>query len=211
MSTLIEPYKDDITNNRPGVELFVWRVAVSFIFLVLSILLFTLQLDSMSFIKKTVTLSCILVLSLIIFYHLYLIIFFKKLCYDITADCLTIRSFMLHDEIKFSDINEMTSLANETLVLKKKNLFSYFREAPQIVYPVAQFGTCTLEKFGAVRFYSFVDTFKEPKNLLFIRVAKNRQYAISPILADEFINLINQARKYSTSASIATRQKAVGS
>jgi hypothetical protein len=195
VSTLIKPYKDDIANNRPGVELFVWRVAVLFIFLVLFVLLFTLQLDSMSFIKKTVTLSCSLVLSLMIFYHLYLIIFFKKLCYDITADSLTIRSFMLHDEIKFSEIKEMTSLANETLVPQKKNLFSYFREAPQIVYPVAQLGTCTLERFGAVRFYSFVDTFKEPKNLLFIRIAKNRQYAISPILVDEFISLINRAGK----------------
>jgi len=195
MSTIIKPYNDDIANNRPGVELFVWRVAVLFIFLVLSILLFILQLDSMSFIKKTVTLSCSLVLLIMIFYHLYLIIFLKKLCYDITADSLTIQSFMLHDEIKFSDIKEMTSLANETLVLKKKNLFSYFREAPQIVYPVAQLGTCSLERFGAVKFYSFVDTFKEPKNLVFIRIAKNRQYAISPILADEFLNLINRAGK----------------
>jgi hypothetical protein len=195
MSTLIRPYKEDIANNRPGVELFVWRVAVLFIFLVLSILLFTLQRDSMSLMKKTVTLSCSLVLSLMIFYHLYLIIFLKKLCYDITADSLTIRSFMLHDEIKFSDIKEMTSLANETLVLTKKNLFSYFREAPQIVYPVAQLGTCSLERFGAVRFYSFVDAFKKPKNLLFIRIDKNRQYAISPLLADEFINLINRTGK----------------
>jgi hypothetical protein len=195
MSTLIKPYKDDIANNRPGVELFVWRVVVLFIFLVLSIVLFTLQLNSMSFIKKTVTLSCSIVLSLMIFYHLYLIIFFKKLCYNITADCLTIRSFMLHDEIKISDIKEMTSLANETLVLKKKNLISYIREAPQIVYPVAQLGTCTLERYGAVRFYSFVDTLKEPKNLLFIHIAKNRQYAISPIIAEEFINLINRAGK----------------
>jgi hypothetical protein len=187
MSTLTKPYKNDIANNRPGVDLFVWRVAVLFIFLVLSISLFTLQLDSMSFVKKTVTLSCILVLSLMIFYHLYLIIFFKKLCYDTTANSITIRSFMLHDEIKFSDIKEMRSLADETLVLKKKYLFSYFREAPQIVYPVAQLGTCTLERYGAVRFYSFVDTFREPKNLLFIRMANNRQYAISPILTDEFI------------------------
>ena len=195
MSTLIKPYKCDIANNRPGVELFAWRAAVLFIFLVLSVLLFTPQLDSMSFLKKTSALSCSLVLSLMLFYHLYLIIFFKKLCYEITADSLTIRSFLLHDEIKFSDIKETTSLANEPLVLKKKNLFSYFREAPQIVYPVAQLGTCTLERFGAIRFYSFVDTFKEPKNLLFIRITKNRQYAISPVLADEFINLINRAGK----------------
>ena len=195
MSTLIKPYRDDIANNRPGVELFVWRVAVLFIFLVLSVFLFTPQLGSMSFIKKTATLSCSLVLSLMIFYHLYLIIFFKKLCYDITADSLTIRSFMLRDEIKFSDIKEMTNLANETLVPQKKNLFSYFREAPQIVYPVAQLGTCTLERFGAVRFYSFLDTFKEPKNLLFIRMAENRQYAISPILVDEFTSLIHRPGK----------------
>lgn len=195
MSTLIKPYKDDIANNRPGVELFAWRVAVLFIFLVLSIFVFALQLDSMSFIKKTVTLSCSLALSLMLFYYLYLIIVFKKLCYDIAADSLTIRSFLLRDEIKFSDIKEMTSLANETLVLKKKNLFSYFKEAPQIVYPVAQFGTCTLERFGVVRFYSFVDTFKEPKNLLFIRIAENRQYAISPVLVDEFIDLINRCSR----------------
>ena len=195
MSTAITPYKDDIANNRPGIELFIWRVAVLFIFFVLSILVFTLRLDSMSFIKKTVTLSCILVLLLMIIYYLYLIFVFKKLCYDITADSLIIRSFMLRDEIHFSDIKEITSLANETLVLTKKNLFSYFREAPQIVYPVAQLGTCTLERFGAVRFYSFVDTFKEPKNLLFIRVSENRQYAISPLLVDEFIHLINRAGK----------------
>ncbi len=195
MNTLIKPYKDDIANNRPGVELFVWRVAVLFFFLVLSILLFALQLDSMSFIKITMTLSFVLLLLLMIFYYLYLIIFIKKLCYNIKSDSLTIQSFMLHDEIKFSDIKEITSLANETLVLKKKNFFSYFREAPQIVYPVAQLGTYTLERFGAIRFYSFVDTIKEPKNLLFIRTAENRQYAISPILVDEFINLINRAGK----------------
>ena len=188
----MKPYKDGIANNRPGVELFAWRAAVLFIFLVLSVLLFTPQLAGMSFLKKTAVLSCSLVLSLMLFYHLYLILFFKKLCYEITADSVTIRSFLVRDEIKFSDITETTSLANEPLVLKKKNLFSYFREAPQIVYPVAQLGTGTLERFGAVRFYSFVDTFKGPKNLLFTRTEKNRQYAISSIPADEFMHLIRQ-------------------
>ncbi len=193
MSTLIKPYKDDIANNRPGVELYVWRVGVLVIFLVLSIVLFMLQLESMSTIKKAMTLSWNIVLLLIISYYLYLIIFLKKLCYDITDDSLTIRSFLLHDEIKFSNIKELTTPMNEPLVLKKKNLFSYFREAPQIVHPVAQLGIGTLERFGAVRFYSFVDSFKEPKDLVFIRTGENRQYAISPIPGNEFANLINRS------------------
>jgi hypothetical protein len=194
MSMVIKPYTIDVANNRPGVELFVWRVAVLSAFFALSLFLFPLQLHGMSVIKKAVTLSCSLVLLLMIVYHLYLILLLKKLSYHITSDSVTIRSFLLHEKIEFSEIKELTRPANETLVLKKKKMFSYFKEAPQIVFPVAQLGTCTLEGLGTVTFYSFVDNFKEPKNLLLIRTRKNRQYAISPVPIDEFVNLINRAR-----------------
>ncbi len=194
MSRVITPYKEDIANNRPGVDLFVWRVPVLFIFFVVSVLLFTLQVDTISVLKKAAILSCSLVLLLMIFYHLYLVMFIKNLRYDLSTDSLTIRSFLLNDEIKFSEIKELKR-PSETLLLKKKKLFSYFRDAPQIVHPVAQLGRCTLERLGVVTFYSFVDTLNDHKNLLLIVTRDNRRYAISPGSVDEIVNLMNASRK----------------
>lgn len=192
MNQVIKPYKADIINN-PGIELFVWRIAVFFVFFVLSIVLLVLLFDALLFIKKVAILLCCFTLLLMIFYHLFLILFYKKLRYEITTDSLTIRSFIVHEKFRLSDIKELTEVANETLVLKKRNVFSYFKESPQIVYPVAQLGLCTLEKFGVVSFYSFVDTLKEPKNLVLISTRENKQYAVSPEVANEFINLIRQS------------------
>ncbi|MDA8100938.1 MAG: hypothetical protein M0042_15075 [Nitrospiraceae bacterium] len=194
MSTLIRPFTNDRAENRPGVELFIWRAGVLCVLLAATVVLFAFQLDRMSLARKAVTGSWCLLLLLLLLYHLHLIFLFKKLCITVAADSLTIRSFLVHEEIPFRDIRELKSLAKEKLEIRKKGLFSYFREAPQIVYPVAQIGSCTLEKFGTVRFYSFLDSLGQPKDLLLIRTGEDRRFAVSLINADELRDAIDRSR-----------------
>jgi hypothetical protein len=192
MRLIFRPYVDDTVENRPGAELFFVRTLIFLVFLILAIALFSLQLNEMSLLKKLVCLSVVITLLVQAIYHACLFAYFKTLKYELTSVGLNIKTICFSKKITFSHIRKIENMSCNYLKVQSKNIFSYLKETPQLIYPIGQYGGFTMELIGTVNFYSTVDSFREPKNLILITTFDGEKYGVSPERPDEFVGVLKK-------------------
>ncbi len=180
------PFKGENNHHRPGIELFFWRIVILFFFLLISGLVFreTPLWYGLSFI------SFMFILLLFIAYHLYILQYFKTLQYEITEKSIKITTLLFKKEILLNDIKCIEDRTSTPINVEKKTILSYLKETPQLIHPVGQFGGIILEGIGKVYFYSTIDTFKKPTNLILITTRSIKRYGISPEDSKDFIDQI---------------------
>lgn len=130
------------------------------------------------------------ILLLFIAYHLYILQYFKTLQYEITEKSIKITTLLFKKEILLNDIKCIEDRTSTPINVEKKTILSYLKETPQLIHPVGQFGGIILEGIGKVYFYSTIDTFKKPTNLILITTRSIKRYGISPEDSKDFIDQI---------------------
>lgn len=130
------------------------------------------------------------ILLLFIAYHLYILQYFKTLQYEITEKSIKITTLLFKKEILLNDIKCIEDRTSTPINVEKKTILSYLKETPQLIHPVGQFGGIILEGIGKVYFYSTIDTFKKPTNLILITTRSIKRYGISPENSKDFIDQI---------------------
>jgi len=193
MAEAFLPYRGIQTEKRPGLELFFSRALVFGGLFLFAEFLFLAQ-RHMPVWKCFLSWVLRFLLLILMNYHLIIGLAFKRLSYEILDDAIVIKSFPFNKKILLKEIKEIKEI-EQNWVIKRKSLFAYAKEFPQVIHFIGQYGMFNVSDIGDVFLLTTLASYSHPERLILITTNRGKIFGISPERPKEFIGYLQERLK----------------